>query len=61
MNFEAFNVSNSQYNTGIVTELYNLTSGAIRPSVGTGNGTASQGFPDGTNARRLQLSFRMVF
>lgn len=61
VNFEAFNVSNSQYNTGIVTELYNLTSGAIRPSVGTGNGTASQGFPDGTNARRLQLSFRMVF
>ncbi len=61
VNFEAFNVSNSQYNTGIISELYNFTNGAIRPSAGTGNGTASQGFPDGTNARRLQLSFRMVF
>ncbi len=61
VNFEAFNVSNTQYNTSVVSELYNATAGVIRPSVGTGTGTASQGFPDGTNARRLQLSFRLVF
>ena len=61
VSFEAFNVTNSQYNTGIIAELYNATAGVIRPSVGTGTGTASQGFPDGTNARRAQLSFRLVF
>jgi hypothetical protein len=61
VNFEAFNVSNSQYNTGIITEAYNASAGVIRPSVGLGTGTASQGFPDGTNARRLQLSFRLMF
>jgi hypothetical protein len=60
-NFEAFNVSNSQYNTGEITEAFNLTNGVIRPSAGLGNGTASQGFPDGTNARRAQISFRLVF
>ncbi|BDC52544.1 hypothetical protein F183_A48590 [Bryobacterales bacterium F-183] len=61
LNFEAFNVSNSQYNTGIITEAFNASGGVIRPSNGLGNGTASQGFPDGTNARRAQVSARFVF
>lgn len=61
LNFEAFNISNSQYNTGEITELYNATSGVIRLSAGYGNGTASQGFPDGTNARRAQFSMRFIF
>jgi len=61
ISFEAFNVTNSQYNTGIISELYNASAGVIRPSIGTGTGTASQGFPDGTNARRAQVSFRLVF
>ncbi|MBM3757436.1 MAG: TonB-dependent receptor [Acidobacteria bacterium] len=60
-NFEAFNISNSQYNTGEFTEAFNLTAGVIRPTIGLGNGTASQGFPDGTNARRAQISFRLIF
>ncbi len=63
--FEVFNISNSQYNTGIITEAYNLSAvagvTAIRPSNGLGNGTASQGFPDGTNARRAQVSLRLIF
>ena len=63
--FEAFNISNTQYNTGILTEAANfgVVNGVagIRPSVGLNNGTASQGFPDGTNARRAQLSLRFVF
>jgi hypothetical protein len=63
--FEAFNITNSQYNTGIITEAFNLSTInnvlAIRPSVGLGAGTASQAFPDGTNARRAQISLRVVF
>jgi len=35
--------------------------GTLTPSAGVGNGNQSQGFPDGTNARRAQLSFRVVF
>jgi hypothetical protein len=63
--FEVFNVTNTQYNTGIISEAFNLSAvngvTAIRPSNGLGNGTSSQGFPDGTNARRAQLSLRLVF
>lgn len=65
LNLEVFNISNSQYNTGIISEAYNLSTiggvQAIRPSVGLGIGTATQGFPDGTNARRAQVSARIVF
>ena len=63
--FEAFNISNSQYNTGIINEAANFAVvngvAGIRPSLGLNNGIASQGFPDGTNARRAQVSLRLVF
>ncbi|MBL0156246.1 MAG: TonB-dependent receptor [Bryobacterales bacterium] len=59
-NFEAFNVFNHVSNTSVFTEAYQLTSGVIRP-VPYGGGSASQGFPDGTNARRAQFSLRFIF
>jgi hypothetical protein len=61
LNFEAFNLFNNVYNTGVNTEAYSLTNGVISPTVGVGVGNASQGFPDGTNARRAQVSLRVVF
>jgi len=61
LNFEAFNVFNTVSNTFVNTEAYSLTNGVLTPSSGLGNGNQSQGFPDGTNARRAQVSLRLVF
>jgi hypothetical protein len=46
--------------------MYTATLGVLRPVVTNGvshvgDGTASQGFPDGTNARRMQAGLRLVF
>jgi hypothetical protein len=35
--------------------------GPIAPNSQLGQGNASQGFPDGTNARRMQVGARFVF
>jgi hypothetical protein len=35
--------------------------GILSPATGYGVGSASQGFPDGTNARRLQLGLRFAW
>ena len=59
--FEAFNAFNTQYNTAISTSYYTATAGILRPIANVGNGTQSQGFPDGTNARRMQVAFRLNF
>jgi len=59
--FEGFNVFNTQYNTGIATTDFTASGGVIKPQVGFGLGNASQAFPDGTNARRLQAAFRLIF
>jgi outer membrane receptor for ferrienterochelin and colicin len=61
LNFEAFNVFNTVSNTFVNTEAYSATGGVLTPSIGTGQGNQSQGFPDGTNARRAQVSLRVVF
>lgn len=61
LQFEAFNVFNTVSNTGILTEAYSASNGVITPTRGLGAGIASQGFPDGTNARRAQVSLRLVF
>ena len=62
LNFEVFNVSNTVVDTSITNQAYveakrvlTLTPGAF------GIGTASSGFPDGTNARRAQVGARAVF
>jgi outer membrane receptor protein involved in Fe transport len=59
--FEAFNVFNMMYNTQISTQAYSAANGILTPTVGLGRGTQSQGFPDGTNARRAQVGLRLTF
>jgi len=65
--FEAFNVFNTIHNTFVQTSAYSVNSGGIlKPIVSNGvshvgDGTSSQGFPDGTNARRMQVGLRFVF
>ena len=61
LSFEAFNVTNSQYDTDLNFTAYVEKAGVLtyQPSFGTGRTTG--GFPDGTNARRAQVSARFVF
>ncbi len=67
LSFEAFNAFNTIHNTAISTTAYTVSSGGILKPALTGgvstlgNGTQSQGFPDGTNARRCQVAMRFVF
>jgi outer membrane receptor protein involved in Fe transport len=65
LNFEAFNVTNSPYNTNIGSgsshQAYNSNFGVLTPIAAYGAGTASAGFPDGTNVRRAQVSLRVLF
>lgn len=57
LNFEAFNVTNTVTNTDVNT----ARNGVLTPTPGLGVGRAPAGFPDGTNARRAQVSARFVF
>ncbi len=63
--FDAFNVFNHRYFTSVSTRAYvaSVVGGVpvLNPASGFGAGTASQGFPDGTDARRLQLGLRFVW
>lgn len=62
LQFEAFNIFNTQYDTGRRADEYSLASGnrlIYLASYGTGNSTASS--PDGTNARRAQVALRIIF
>jgi hypothetical protein len=59
--FEAFNVFNHTYNTGVITRAYNAVNGVISPSPRLGEGNATGGFPDGTNARRAQVALRLIW
>jgi hypothetical protein len=64
LNFEAFNVFNTISNTFVNTEAYNTSAAnslILVPTPRLGEGNSSQGFPDGTNARRAQVSLRFVF
>jgi hypothetical protein len=61
MNFEVFNTFNRVSNTSVNTTAYNARTGVLTPVAGVGTGTASGGFPDGTNARRAQVSLRFIF
>ena len=62
LNFEAFNVSNSWSPTGMSTQEYTATKGVLQLTPAAyGIGNAVGGFPDGTQARRLQISLRMTF
>jgi hypothetical protein len=71
--FEAFNVFNRQRATALNTVAFQAVAapppgtvsgpmnGALKPVAGLGTGIASNGFPDGTSARRCQVAFRVVF
>lgn len=63
--FDAFNVFNHRYFTSVNNRMYVYSSVAGVPTLtyqnNVGQGTASQGFPDGTNARRLQLGLRFMW
>ena len=61
VNFEAFNVFNHISDTRVNTAAYQLRGTDLLPVAGLGDGAASEGFPDGTNARRAQVSLRLVF
>ncbi|MFN0171481.1 MAG: TonB-dependent receptor domain-containing protein [Bryobacteraceae bacterium] len=64
INFEAFNLFNHISNTAIEGQAYTATSangGTLTPFARFKVPTASGGFPDGTNARRTQVSVRFTF
>lgn len=59
--FEAFNVFNHITDTAVNQYAYVANGNIISPLPGVGVGTASSGYPDGTNARRAQVSARFTF
>jgi outer membrane receptor protein involved in Fe transport len=59
--FEAFNAFNTISNTGVNTQAFSASAGVLKPVNGLGVGSSSQGFPDGTNARRMQVALRFTF
>jgi outer membrane receptor protein involved in Fe transport len=59
--FEAFDVFNTISNTGVFTSAYTAVGNVLIPNTQAGQGNASQGFPDGTNARRMQVGARFMF
>ncbi len=62
LNFEVFNISNTMVDTSITNQAYLETKRVLTLTPAAfGVGTASAGFPDGTNARRAQVSARLVF
>jgi len=62
LNCEVFNVSNSWSPTAIATVEYVAAKGVLTASpTRWGYATADGGFPDGTQARRIQISARIQF
>jgi hypothetical protein len=59
LSFEGFNVLNHTYFTNVLTQAYTANNGILTPIPRLGEGSATGGFPDGTNARRLQVSARV--
>jgi hypothetical protein len=63
--FDAFNLFNHRYFTNVQGREYIETTvagqGILNPAAGYAAGTATGGFPDGTNARRLQLGLRFIW
>ena len=59
--FEAFNVTNHQNNSEVNTIAYTAVAGILKPVTGFGAPIASYGYPFGTSARHVQVSFRLDF
>jgi len=61
LNFEVFNISNSWVPTSINSyQAFTELKGVLTPTP-LGAPSADSGFPDGTQARRMQISARLVF
>ena len=61
LNFEVFNVFNHVSSTSVNTVAFEAQDAVLRPVPYLGEGVASQGYPDGTNARRAQVSLRYLW
>ncbi len=62
LNFEAFNIANNWSPTGMTTQAFTEAKGVLTfTPTAFGVGTSDGGFPDGTQARRLQVSARLTF
>ena len=61
LSFEVFNLANNITYTAITNRAYTASGFNISPAPGLGLPTQSSGFPDGTNARRAQVSLRIDF
>jgi len=61
LNFETFNVFNHAATTSVNTVAFEAVNRILRPVPHLGEGVASQGYPDGTNARRAQVSVRFTW
>jgi hypothetical protein len=59
--FEAYNITNTIVDTSLISEAFTERGKVLSPYSAYGVGNASGGFPDGTNARRLQLALRFMF
>ena len=62
LNFEAFNIANNWSPTSLTTQAYTEAKGVLTYTpTAYGVGSSDGGFPDGTQARRLQVSARFTF
>ena len=62
INFEAFNISNTISFSGLTSQAYTEKGHVLTLTPAAyGVGNADGGFPDGTEARRLQFSLRFMF
>ena len=62
LSFEAFNIANNWSPTGLTTQEFTEAKGVLTYTPAAFNvGTGDGGFPDGTQARRLQVSARLTF
>jgi hypothetical protein len=62
LNFEAFNIANNWSPTALTTQAFTEAKGVLTYTpTAFGVGTGDGGFPDGTQARRLQVSARFTF
>jgi hypothetical protein len=57
--FDAFNASNHRNISGVDTLAYTAVLGVLNPVAGLGAANASYGYPFGTTARHVEISFRV--
>jgi len=59
--FEAYNLFDNQFTTGVNPIAFIATGGILRPAAGAGQPNASSAYPYGSTARRAQVSVRFEF